>query len=171
MFSIEEEGAALLELLLEIQQYCKDPASIHARKEAVSLWSVSQHCEHILKADRLNLRAIELLLSGGGEEGEIGSDSHPVLVSGRIPRGVAQAPTYVVPASEPQIDQLIPMAEKLISGWTESLEKAKPLSPPFTRGVGHHEIGLLDIPGWVRFARVHTDHHLLICRQIVDRDH
>ncbi len=162
MFSIAEEGRALLLSLTEIQKYCQDPEMIHRINAEVSEWSVGQHCEHILKADRLNLRAVDLLHSGGGEEGDSSRSPHPVLLSGFIPTGMAEAPRYVQPADDPQVDQLTSMTDKVLAGWAKTLEEMKALSPPFSRGILHHEMGLLDIPGWVRFARVHTDHHLKI---------
>ena len=111
----------LLALLSEIRAWCQDPVIFSGRSETVSDWSVAQHCEHILKADRLNLRAIEVLLGGGGEEiGESGP-THPVFDQGVIPRGVAKAPDYVMPADKPELESVSLLADRVLSGWTETL--------------------------------------------------
>ena len=160
----------LLALLSEIRGWCQDPVIFSGRSETVSGWSVAQHCEHILKADRLNLRAIEVLLGGGGEEiGESGP-THPVFDQGVIPRGVAKAPDYVMPADEPELESVSLLADRVLSGWTETLPRCQSDSenPIRTgRGIAHHAMGILDIPDWIRFANLHTRHHVDIAHEIL----
>ena len=164
-----EAGSFLLTLLSDIHEKCQSDEVLRLRSSGISQWSVGQHCEHILKADRLNLRAIEMLLRGGGEPIDSSASSHPVLVSGEIPRGVAEAPGFVMPEEEPVSKVLVPLAEKVLSGWSEKLKELEGCTGTedyMTRGIPHHEMGLLDIPTWIRFAMIHTRHHVDIAAEI-----
>lgn len=164
-----KDGEQLLSLLSEMSDWCQADSILRQRSATVSQWSVGQHCEHILKADRLNLRAIEMLMRGGGEAIDSSASSHPVLVSGEIPRGVAEAPGFVMPEEEPVSKVLVPLAEKVLSGWSEKLKELEGCTGTedyMTRGIPHHEMGLLDIPTWIRFAMIHTRHHVDIAAEI-----
>lgn len=168
--SSSTDGAVLLSLLIRIRQLCQSEESLSFHSASISHWSVGQHCEHILKADRLNLRAIEMLMRGGGEAIDSSASSHPVLESGEIPRGVAEAPGFVMPEEEPASEVLVPLAEKVLSGWSEKLKELEGCTGNeefMMRGIPHHEMGLLDIPAWIRFAMIHTRHHVDIAEEIL----
>ena len=169
-FSIQEEADFLQALLQEIESVCQDFQQISQADPKISGWSVGQHCEHILKADRLNLRAIRVLLEGGGEPVQEEKAPHPILKVGVIPRGVAEAPRFVLPKDSPDQEQLGNLVQRVLTDWNEIrkqvLQSGKAGSEESRRGISHHELGLLDIVSWVRFARIHTDHHLVIIRAI-----
>ena len=169
-FSIQKEADLLQALLQEIESVCRDFQQILQADLKISGWSVGQHCEHILKADRLNLRAIRVLLEGGGELLQEVAAPHPILKVGVIPRGVAEAPGFVLPKDSPDQEQLGLLAQRVLADWNEIRNQVsqpgRTESEEARRGISHHELGLLDIVSWIRFARVHTEHHLSIIRSI-----
>ena len=145
---------------------------LFAANEAVSDWSLAQHLYHIWLANGRSLKAAVLMpqgrlsLEGGGSPNATGRQ---VLTEERFVRGQAEAPDNVRPPvsvtreelaetfrrSRAKLDELAPHLDAL-AGVTQRLE--------------HPQLGLLDGPEWLRFVRVHSEHHLAIVRDILQAE-
>lgn len=136
----------------------------------VSGWSAEQHLAHLALANELVCRNIKSLLRGSGalvqDEGDAPPEALAILVSGRLPRGAAQSPRMVRPPEEVRRDFL---AEWLannrldfeqLAARTGEIEAAQKRIP-------HQVLGPLTAVRWVRFASMHTRHHLDIAREVL----
>ncbi len=138
----------------------------------VSLWSVGEQLEHLLLADRAVLDVIDRLCDVTEDADEEATKGRPalmgwvVLTTGFIPRGKAKAPDSTSPAGM--------SPEELLSGFVEVRDRVHALAPrlgeiqgvPYTHG--HALLGHFTPSNWVRFCRVHHDHHAKIMRDILE---
>jgi hypothetical protein len=86
-----------------------------------------------------------------------------MLASGVIPRGRAQSPRMVRPPAEFDRELLL----QWIGDDRREIEKLDPAGIVASElRVPHQLLGPLDAPQWLRFAVVHTRHHLEIARDI-----
>lgn len=127
-------------------------------------WTPGEHLEHLLKALRLNLRAIDRICAGKGDS----SLSPPpifarwVLLSGWIPSG-REAPKVVMPSAEisgDALEELLKTARDELVGFEKQMPEVIGLSDRLL----HPALGGLNARQWLRFATIHTRHH----RKIVD---
>lgn len=145
-----------------------DPGRGRIRKAQISGWSVAEHCHHAAIVSGSIATVVRGLLHGRGEEGpppeQVALD---ILASGRIPRGLGQAPEGMVPEEHAEARTVQAVVRKSRGKWepllghTEEID-ACPLRFP------HHSLGLFTAAEWVRFAATHTDHHLRIVDEIED---
>ena len=128
----------------------------------LSGWSIAAHLDHTLKATRLIVASIA---SGHALQGSgISMLGRVVLLTGYIPRGRAKSPESLVGmacAKEELLEQRKAVAAELAA-----------LAAPFaqngsTRLVRHPFFGALTAKQGLRFAEVHTEHHLKIAREIL----
>ena len=156
-------------LLLELGRLAAfTPPEVAATFEGTrSGWSVGQHLEHIFRADELNLRAIEAIVSGRDD-----SDAPPlsetaveILSSGNIPRGVAGAPEAVNPPEIPDLYGLEELRQVQIRRWQTFDPSTVRATAPDGR-VGHPLLGAFGVAEWIRFAAIHTRHHRSIIEEI-----
>jgi hypothetical protein len=135
---------------------------------SVSGWSAEHHLAHVALANELVLRNLKSLAVGKGALVVRGGEAHPraleLLAEGRLPRGEAQAPRMVRPPEA--------VERELLLGWlADARRELATLDPrtlvPTEHRVPHQLIGPLDAPQWARFAAVHTRHHLVIVREIL----
>ena len=131
-------------------------------------WSPGQHVFHVALANEFSLENVLSLLRQTGalrtEEAEPVAEAEAILQRGRLPRGT-QAPRFVTPPRRLQRENLI----DVLGGSRENLEavgerlgelETTPMAIP------HQALGPLTAPRWLRFARVHTIHHLELLRRI-----
>ena len=88
-----------------------------------------------------------------------------VLVQGCYPRGESQAPRTVQPPDEVDLELL---AEEY-TGLGRLLETVRGLAEQVASAPGaivHLQLGALSAAHWLRFARLHGEHHLAIVRDI-----
>ncbi len=135
----------------------------------VSKWNVVEHLFHIILACDLSLRnATSLVLDKGRlvrEPQERSDQGLAILGRGLLPRGVAQAPRFVIPPARIDlavVRQLFGEIEAVRTTLTADLDALR--SAP--RTVPHQLLGDLTCGEWLRFARAHTAHHLLIVRDL-----
>jgi hypothetical protein len=140
-------------------------ARLYALVESCSRWSPAQHLQHVLLALEHFLAAIHTLQEGA--DARIGPAAAPrlgaraVLATGWIPRGRAQAPENVVPDA-------IPSRARLREVFEDVRRKARALAERTTSlarvpgTLPHPMLGPFTAQRWLRFARVHTEHHLAI---------
>ena len=147
-----------------------DRESWHRHAPAVSGWSVGQQVEHTLRSMRRMFAAVRLLLDGDDQRirsaGTPNAAGQRVLRTGRIERGTAQAPEYVLPGPGPDPDGLRPLHARLVRMIdTFPAHRAAILAAPGV--VPHPLLGDFDAASWVHLARVHTEHHLAIIDEIL----
>jgi len=130
----------------------------------VSKWSCHQHVDHMTKVMKVSLS--NLL------EGERLSHQKPkpnlkawyVLITGSIPRGRVQAPEIVMPdtsSAETLLEELRQLEELVERLATKDKDKEFK-----KRTMRHPALGILGAPHWVRFLKIHNDHHLRIIREL-----
>jgi hypothetical protein len=155
----------------------EDARACEACAPSISGWSVANHLEHLLHADRWIVGWIESAVDGeasesGGETPE-GADpggkpsalGYVVLSTGFIPRGRGRAPERSCPRglSVPEIQ----------AGFHEIQAQVKALEPrlgevdtvPLT--LQHPVLGRFTPARWLRFADIHHAHHDKIIRDIL----
>lgn len=139
----------------------------------VSGWSSEQHLAHLALANELAFRNVQSLLAGSGlfvvEEGEPVPQALAVLESGLFPPRAAQAPRMVRPPDK--------VERGLLLGWIadnrrdfEALSGRELELEAAPRRVPHQLMGPLSAIQWLRFAAIHTGHHLAICGQVGSAD-
>ena len=136
--------------------------------EAVSAWSPAHQLFHILRANGMMLKGIQLICRGhrmADNEGEPNDAGHYVLTHG-FTRGKAKAPDAVVPPDEVSREDLRDALARSRKKYAET-EAFLPQIPAATGRIPHHHLGLLNAAQWLRLARVHSEHHRAIIRDIV----
>ncbi len=129
---------------------------------ALSGWSVSSHLDHTLKVTALIANSI-----AGAQEIEGPGNSwlgKAVLFFGYIPRGKAKSPAAVVGSqcSHAELRALLVSTAAQLEGLAGS-----PILAKSVRLVRHPRFGVLTPAEGLRFAAVHTHHHLKIAREIL----
>ena len=168
---VASDFAELERACARLREIAAMPAEVadHRRLE-VSGWSALEHVSHVALANELIVRNMHSLVAGEGllvqHSGEPSSGALEVLASGMIPRGQSQSPRMVRPPA--RIDRAL-LAEWLASGEVgfakfarepELLRRAKARVP-------HQLLGPLTAAQWVRFAWIHTRHHLAIVELVL----
>lgn len=139
------------------------------RVPEVSGWSVEHQLAHASLANELCLKNVASLVKGSGmlvvRGGEPVEGARAMLRSAAIPRGRAQSPRMVRPPEA--VDRA------LLREWQASnrREIERWITAPGSvvsseLRIPHQLLGPLDAPDWVRFAAVHTRHHLAIAAEI-----
>jgi hypothetical protein len=136
----------------------------------VSGWSAEQHLAHLALANELVCRNLRSLLRGSGAlvvpTGEPPPDALAVLQSGRFPRGAAQSPRMVRPPEVVRRDFLLEWLEQSRQEF-ESLAALSGEIEAAAQRIPHQILGALTAVQWVRFAAMHTRHHLDIAREVL----
>jgi hypothetical protein len=163
------DHARLAALQLSIDEWI-ERAGERLRRPApqVSGWNAEQHLAHVALANELVLRNLKSLALGRGallvEGGEPRTGVRAMLESGRLPRGVAQAPRMVRP---PEAIERELMLQWLADGRRELAALDPRTVVPGNLRVPHQLLGPLDAVEWLRFGVVHTRHHLVIAREVL----
>jgi hypothetical protein len=165
-FETRDDFAALRPALEDLQRIVALPAEVaELRRPEQSGWSALEHVAHVSLANELIVRNLHGLASGQGlllqQDGEPAAGALEVLESGVIPRGRAQSPRMVRPPA--RIDRAL-LAEwmKTAEVGFEHFSARVELLELATGRIPHQLLGPLTAPQWVRFARIHTLHHLAI---------
>ncbi len=162
----------------------EDARACEARAPSVSEWSVANHLEHLLKADRWIIGWIESVVAGrsqpGGEPSEPGDDAsdpsadehgrpsavgYLVLSTGFIPRGRGRAPERSHPSGL--------TTPEILAGFRQVRAQVEALEPRLGEvdaaaiTLDHPMLGQFTPAHWLRFADVHHVHHDKIVRDIL----
>jgi hypothetical protein len=137
---------------------------------SVSGWSAGHHLFHIALANELAFRNVRMLVERRGRfivhEGGPSLLGFLTLTSGRIPRGVGQAPRAVSPPPRPDPE----VVRDTFAGNLSSLAEWAPRVEEVVDapgGVPHGDLGVLSAARWLRFAQLHGHHHLRIVREVL----
>ena len=165
------ELAHLREDYLAIERLlARAPEELERKAEHVSGWSAAQHLAHLALANELVIRNVKSLLKGSGPlvqgSGEPPPEALAVLQAGRFPRGAAQAPRMVRPPDEVRRDYL---TQWIAEGQAEFTALSARSEEILAAGkcISHQVLGPLTAARWVRFAAMHTRHHLDIAREVL----
>jgi len=164
-FAELERGLARLRVIAGLQA-----ERTEARRPEISGWCALEHVAHVSLANELIVRNLESLVAGAGLLVQSGGEPVPgaleILESGVIPRGRAQSPRMVRPPA--RIDRAL-LAEWLATAETGFASfAAQPERIAAASGrIPHQLLGPLSAPQWVRFAMVHTRHHLAIADAVL----
>ena len=137
-------------------------------RPGVSGWSPAQHLFHILKSNGMMLKGIRLICKGAPPvlpEGALNRMGRIILERGRFLRG-GQAPDAVVPPKELTLDDL----RQAFARSRATYDATAALLPEMADAQGylpHMFLGDLDARQWLRLARLHSEHHLGIVRDIL----
>jgi len=163
--SIEHSLREFLTELQSLTQFCTSERG--STRSADSVWSIAQHLEHTILAIRLNRRAL-LAIERGRDDGPHpppGPEWDQIRSSGKIPRGVAESPSVVLPSDAPCASELRKMLLKEIDSWA-SLRPRISIWGGLTGRIAHPSLGALTPWEWLQFARIHTAHHQAIIGEI-----
>jgi hypothetical protein len=143
---------------------------LSAKPAAHGGWSPHEHLAHLALAAELCLRNVQSLVAREGllirPDGEPLPAALDTLRAGHIERGIAEAPRMVRPPAA--IDPA------LLSRWLQDGRAAlealarDPAAVDAAPGrIPHQLMGPLSAAQWVRFAAVHTQHHVAIARELL----
>ncbi len=142
-------------------------AMLHRVAAGVSQWSPAQHLHHILVANGMMLKGVQLICRGGSRiltEGGLNDAGRYVLAHGFV-RGRGQAPQAVVPPDVPTQEALHQALERSRRAYAET-EATLPALPTAAGYLPHGFLGALDAAQWLRLARLHSEHHLSIIHDV-----
>ena len=155
----------------ECAALAEDARSCDACAPSVSGWSVVNHLEHLLLADRWMFGWIESVVGEGASDqaADAGGGPSPrgylVLSTGFIPRGRGRAPDRTCPNGLSALE--------ILAGFREVGAQVEGLQPRLTEVDAialtrpHHVLGHLTPARWLRFAGIHHHHHDKIIRDIL----
>lgn len=141
---------------------------------SVSEWSVANHLEHLLLADRWMFGWIESVVGAEASDESADPSGSPsplgyvVLSTGFIPRGRGRAPDRTCPSDL--------AVSEILAGFRELRAQVEALEPrlgevdalALTRE--HPVLGRFTPARWLRFAHVHHAHHEKIVRDILSAE-
>lgn len=164
-FSPERDHGSLVRLQQRLQRWLeRDDAELFGVRAEVSGWSPAQHVYHVSLANEFSLQNVLSLVRGSGalvaESRGSKPEAEALLLRGRLPRG-ARAPRFVSPPA--RVDRA--GLDDVVGGAREGLEAVGEVLPRVAGApmiIPHQELGALDATRWLRFARLHTVHHLEI---------
>lgn len=152
----------------ELFALCNDPRIFDARAQDVSSWSAGQQLAHIGLSTKLIAGAIDNMVANPEENAGLKPEpvGEAVLQAGAIPRGAGQAPEPITPEDAPKREDVQAQLTELKGRWDAMAAQSKDLEgvPATFR---HFALGNFTCMQWVRFVRIHTDHHIAIIRDIL----
>jgi len=137
---------------------------------AVSGWSPAQHLHHIGVANGKSLAAALYIAHGRGEaDGSPNEIGNAVLETASMPRNTMQAPDSVRPPDDIDREALTEALARSRNKFDEVGEQLGALAAAEGR-LPHPRLGALSGPQWLRFVRIHAQHHHTIIRDILAAD-
>ena len=135
----------------------------------VSAWSCGQQAGHIALVMESIADGIQENLADPNRnaEGTLAAIAPSVLTGGVIPRGVGQAPEGVKPGGRGS-EELLELLKSSRKKWQAIEARSAQLGDCPAR-FPHFAFGQLTSTDWVRFAAIHTAHHLKIIRDILKK--
>jgi hypothetical protein len=140
--------------------------------ETVSDWSPAEHLYHIGLANGRSLKAALLMAQGAlplQEHGEPNEAGRTVLNEGHFETGRYEAPDNVQPPASITRDDVQEALSRSRAKLDDLADHLAVLSTVAGR-LAHPRLGPLNGPQWLRFVRVHSEHHHAIIRDILPPD-
>jgi hypothetical protein len=168
--TVDRELQRLGALLDRVERALALPAEdLSTPREELSAWSPAQQLFHLTLANELSLKNVSNLVAEKGALIRPLESLHPrareVLRRGRFPAG-AEAPRFVRAPERVDLELLRSIASdvRTAHGGLEGRGEAIAAAP---NGIPHQALGVLSAAQWVRFARMHSAHHLELARRIL----
>lgn len=137
---------------------------------AVSGWSPAQHLYHVWIANGKSLAAALYIAHGRGDaDGSPNDAGRAVLETESMPRNRMQAPDSVSPSDDLDRNTLSETLVRSRSKFEELGEQRDTLAAATGR-LPHPRLGALSGSQWLRFVRIHAQHHHAIIRDILSSD-
>lgn len=137
---------------------------------AVSGWSPAQHLYHVWIANGKSLAAALYIAKGRGEaDGSPNEVGQAVLIQASMPRNKMEAPDAVRPPGDVDRDGLAETLRRSRGKFEDVGAHLDALLAADGR-LPHPRLGVLDGPQWLRFVRIHAQHHHAIIRDILSSD-
>lgn len=136
----------------------------------VSQWSPRQQIDHAALATLSICGALDRILAGAPEcvpPGRPGPNLEMILTTGFIPRGRAEAPEKMKPAPDVTHAATLAHLDALLARLRELAPRAAACAAAGLR-YPHFALGPMTAPEWLRFARIHFDHHVALARDAAD---
>jgi len=152
--------------LARIVSWSLQPDSLlQVRNLSVSQWTPALHIEHTNRANALILNAIRTLQEPSAIGKPVTEKAREFMGHGVIERGTRKAPDFVIPQGI-TLDEVRRDCKALVAGYATLEER---LPDMMLRGVtaDHPVLGPLTADLWLRFAEMHTFHHLQILCDLV----
>ena len=170
MESIARELASLSRLAAQVTTLLALPEPrLLARDETRSGWSPAEHLFHLSFANEMSLKNAASLVA---EKGMLIRPLTPlvpqaaeILRRGILPHGT-EAPRFVRPPAVIDLPFLREIASE-VSAATAKLAEHPAALAEAPNGIPHQALGVLSAEQWVRFARMHSVHHLRIVRRLL----
>jgi hypothetical protein len=166
---LERDFDGVAGALARIGGLLERPGLLETRAPGVSAWSAGQQFRHALAALHEGLSAAGALADG--HDARIDRSAAPaerlraLLARGRIPRGLGQAPASTLPGERPtrtEIQAALDEANQRLGALRARAQAVRAAAGT----IAHPQLGPLDAALWVRFADIHTRHHLSIVDDI-----
>lgn len=144
-------------------------ARLFGHAPAVSGWTPAQHLHHFAQINGGIFDWLKAQCDGAAPETASGRPNllgYVLLSVGRLPRGRAPSPRRFVPPDAVARAEL----EPLVRRGGAALHALAACAPHMKRLAGrqkHPRMGLLNATQWMRFAQMHTHHHLRIVRDML----
>lgn len=167
-YTVRESLAGVRDGIDRCLEHAADPERLDTATLDVSAWSVRDHLEHLLLADRHVLGWVVDALSRPNPEvrehlpGEIGVT---LLARGSIPRGRGPAPEFTRPAGLERADLQEGFRE--LRGLSAGLASQAAELDACRHTLPHHVLGHFTPAEWLRFLHLHHRHHEAIIRHIL----
>ncbi|MCP5021500.1 MAG: hypothetical protein GY930_06960 [bacterium] len=156
--------------LIKYRQLFEDlGANLHKTAPDVSGWCIAQHMYHVVLATDLGLANVLALVREKGmlikPEGRLTEYAEGVLTAPQSPRGEVQAPRMVQPGNSVDGDQIKTEFDNLERSLTVLENPPRPLEgcPGWIK---HQILDTLNASHWMRFCRLHANHHLAIMEDV-----
>ena len=170
METIARELSGLDRLTARAEQLLELPdETLLARNEERSGWSPAEHLFHLSFANEMSLKNAASLVAEKGllirPLEELVPQAAEILRTGVLPMGT-EAPRFVRPPAKIDMAFLREIAgdvRRALAGLAEDPDAIA--SAP--QGIPHQALGVLSASQWVRFAHMHTAHHLRIVRGLL----
>jgi uncharacterized damage-inducible protein DinB len=154
--------------------HCQDLGSREsvrdARDPGVSGWSAAQHLYHMALACDLSLRNVEGLVAQKGllivKGAQTSEEAIRLLAKEEFRRGQAESPRMVRPGADVN-PQFLAREQEGNQATLEGLRRCRDEIAPAPDHVPHQVLGPMTAAMWLRFARLHTLHHLAIIEDIL----
>ncbi|HED66328.1 MAG TPA: DinB family protein [Planctomycetes bacterium] len=145
------------------------PEDLLALAPTVSGWSPAQHLFHLVLACDLSFRNVSSLVRERGrlirDPEERHAEGLGYLSAGKLPRGRAEAPRFVRPPERIDFELLAELHREACEACAEFARDPAAVDRA-PKAIPHQLLGDLSASEWLRFAEVHTAHHLAILDEV-----
>ncbi|MCH7857830.1 MAG: DinB family protein [Gemmatimonadetes bacterium] len=165
-WSLSEDLAKIAQQWRSVREILDDPRLYDLREPTVSGWSCGEHAGHIVTGlHQVTIKIEASLAEPDRNSGEALSERAPaILRGGGFPRGAGRASGIADTSGRPRRD-FLPVLASAIQAWSGVAARATEL-PDCPARFRHGAMGYMRCTEWVRFAAIHSAHHLAIVRDV-----